>query len=83
MRIKDKNERNFYEIEALNNKWSKRELARQINSCLYERLVLSRDKEKVLELSTQGQIIEKPSDAINDPLVLEFLDLKENILERI
>lgn len=79
MRIKDKSERNFYEIEAFKNRWSFRELARQINSCLYERLVLSRDKEKVLELSTKGQIIEKPSDAIKDPLVLEFLDLKEDI----
>ncbi len=60
MRIVDIEERNFYEIEAINNGWSLRELKRQMDSALYERLVLSRDKEKVLELSQKGQVIEKP-----------------------
>ena len=58
MRINNIEERNFYEIEAINNSWSLRELKRQMDSALYERLVLSRDKKKVLELSQKGQLIE-------------------------
>lgn len=78
MRIRNPDERHFYEIEAYKNNWSKRELARQFDSALYERLALSRDKQKVLELSQKGQIIEKPLDAIKDPYVLEFLNLRED-----
>ncbi|MBQ7244157.1 MAG: DUF1016 family protein [Bacilli bacterium] len=78
MRIDNPDERHFYEIEAYKNNWSKRELARQIDSALYERLALSRDKQKVLELSQKGQIIEKPLDAIKDPYILEFLNLRED-----
>lgn len=78
MRITNVQERNFYEIEAYKNKWSKRELERQYSSSLYERLVLSRDKEGILELSKKGQIIEKPTDAIKDQYILEFLDLRED-----
>ncbi len=78
MRITNPDERHFYEIECYNNKWSKRELERQYNSSLYERLVLSRDKDKARELSTRGQIIEKPRDLIKEPCVLEFLELKED-----
>ena len=59
MRMEDINARNFYEIEAFENNWSLRELKRQVNSSLYERLVLSKDKEKVKELAVKGQIIEK------------------------
>ena len=59
MRIEDIGTRNFYEIEAIQNNWSLRELKRQVNSSLYERLVLSKDKEKVKELAVKGQIIEK------------------------
>ncbi|MDR1653373.1 MAG: PDDEXK nuclease domain-containing protein [Prevotellaceae bacterium] len=77
MRIENKEERNFYEIESINNNWSLRELQRQFDSALYERLALSRDKEKVKELSTKGQILEAPRDIIKDPLVLEFLGLPE------
>lgn len=76
VRIENIEERKFYEIEAAKENWSVREMERQINSCLYDRLVLSRDKEKVMELSLQGQIIEKPSDIIKDPYVLEFLGLE-------
>lgn len=76
MRIDDLAERSFYEIEAANNNWSVRELKRQIDSALYTRLALSRDKDKVLELSKKGNIIEKPSDAIKEPYILEFLGLK-------
>ncbi len=77
MRISNVEERQFYEIEAFNNNWSLRELRRQLDSALYERLVLSRDKESVKELSLKGQIIEKPIDVIKDPYVLEFLGLPE------
>ena len=77
MRMENIEERNFYEIEAVNNDWSLAELQRQFNSALYERLVLSRDKEKVKELSLEGQIIEKPKDLIKDPYILEFLGLDE------
>lgn len=54
-----------------------RELKRQINSALYERLLLSKDKKKIIELSQKGQIVEKPSDIIKDPYILEFLELEE------
>jgi len=77
MRIEDINARNFYEIEAFENNWSLRELKRQVNSSLYERLVLSKDKEKVKELAVKGQIIEKVQDVIKDPYILEFLGLDE------
>lgn len=77
MRIENISTRNFYEIEAIQNNWSLRELKRQVNSALYERLVLSKDKEKVKELAVKGQIIEKPQDIIKDPYILEFLGLDE------
>ena len=77
MRIENINARNFYEIEAFENNWSLRELKRQVNSSLYERLVLSKDKEKVKELAVKGQIIEKAQDVIKDPYILEFLGLDE------
>ena len=77
MRMENIEERNFYEIESIQNNWSLRELRRQIDSDLYERLVLSRDKEKVKELAFKGQVIEKPEDVVKDPYILEFLGLEE------
>lgn len=77
IRIEDENQRNFYEIESIENNWSVRELNRQFDSGLYERLALSRDKEGVKKLAGKGQIISKPADAVKDPYVLEFLGLKE------
>lgn len=77
MRIDDSKERDFYEIEASKNNWSVRQLQRQYDSGLYTRLVLSRDKEAVLQLSQKGLIIEKPKDIIKDPYILEFLGLPE------
>ena len=77
MRIEDEKERRFYEIESEKYNWSVRELKRQYDSALYKRLVLSRDKEGVLKLSEQGQIIEKAKDIIKDPYILEFLGLPE------
>jgi predicted nuclease of restriction endonuclease-like (RecB) superfamily len=77
MNIDDAKERKFYEIESIKHKWSVRELKRQYNTALYTRLALSRDKEGVLKLSQEGQIIEKPKDIIKDPYILEFLGLPE------
>lgn len=77
MRIDNPDERRFYEIEATNNHWSLKELERQFDSSLYERLALSRDKQGVMELSRKGQIIEKPQDLIKDPYILEFTGLPE------
>ena len=62
MTVKNDEERRFYEIEAAENGWGYRELERQINSALFERLALSKNKEKVKELSEKGQIIEKPQE---------------------
>jgi len=78
IRIKNQAERQFYEIEAIKSKWNVRELKRQYNSALYTRLTLSRDKDKVKELSEKGLILEKPKDAIKDPYILEFLGLPEH-----
>lgn len=77
MRIENLEERRFYEIEAFNQQWSEPELTRQYNSSLYHRLALSRNKDEVYRLSKQGQIIEKASDIIKNPLTLEFLGLQE------
>ncbi len=76
-RIKNAQERAFYEIEATRNNWNLEELHRQFNTSLYERLALSADKEKIQELSTHGQIIKQPKDLIKDPFILEFLGLEE------
>lgn len=77
MRITDVNERNFYEIEAIKNNWSLRELQRQYDSALYTRLAISKNKEEIRSLGQKGQIIEKNKDLIKDPYVLEFLGLPE------
>lgn len=77
MRIRNEEERHFYEIEAAKNGWSLSELRRQFDSALYERLALSRDKETVLRLAKEGQIIEQPADIVKDPYILEFLGLPE------
>lgn len=77
MRIDNPDERRFYEIEATNNNWSLRELQRQFDASLYERLALSRDKEGVKALAREGQVIETPQDMIKDPYVLEFVGLPE------
>lgn len=76
MRIDNPHARSFYEIEAYNQQWSVRQLQRQVGSSLYERLALSRDKDEVMRLATEGQTLTKPSDIIKDPLVLEFVGLK-------
>ena len=78
IKIEEKSKRNFYFNECINTKWSVRELQRQRDSLLYKRLLLSADKEKVLELSEKGQILKTNKDLVKDPFVLEFLDIKEN-----
>ena len=77
MRIENIDERHFYEIEAAQNHWGLKELERQFDSALYQRLVLSRDKDKVWELSEVGQVIESTSDMLKDPYILEFTGLEE------
>nr|WP_295058273.1 PDDEXK nuclease domain-containing protein [uncultured Fibrobacter sp.] len=77
MRIDNPDERKFYEIEAKNSNWSLRELKRQFDSALYERLAVSKDKESVRELSKKGCIVESPADIVKDPYILEFLGLPE------
>lgn len=79
--ISDKDKRSFYEKEAVNSNWSVRELKRQIESSLFERLLLSdgkANKEKVLKLAQEGNIIETPQDILKDPYVFEFLGIPEN-----
>ena len=85
--IEDKAKRSFYEKETVNSNWSIRELKRQIDSSLYERLLLSKgskNKEKVLELARKGQEITNADDILKNPYVFEFLGIPENkpILER-
>ncbi len=77
MRIDNADQRHFYEIEPAQNHWGLRELQRQFDSALYERLALSRDKDKVMELALKGQVIEKPEDVLKDPYILEFTGLEE------
>ena len=78
IKIDEEPKRNFYLNECINSKWSVRELQRQRDSLLYERLCLSADKQKILELSEKGQVLKTSKDLVKDPFVLEFLDIKEN-----
>lgn len=75
--IQNEQEKAFYEIEAINANWSLRELKRQVNSSLFERLALSRDKDAVRKMAREGILVSKPKDLIKDPYVLEFLELDE------
>ena len=78
MRIERQGVRRFYEVETEKNNWSGRELERQINSLLFERLAKSKDKSGLLRLAQKGQIIENPIDALKEPVILEFLDIPES-----
>ena len=78
IKIDEKPKRDFYLNETINSNWSTRELERQKNSLLYERLILSANKKKIKELSEKGQILRTSKDLVKDPFVLEFLDIKEN-----
>ena len=76
-RIENIDERNFYEIESIENSWSLRELKRQFDTGLFERLSLSGDKQKIKELSLNGQVVQTVQDLIKDPYILEFVGLPE------
>jgi len=78
LRVEKSEARAFYEIEALKNNWSARELERQINSLLYERLALSRDKKGLMRLAIKGHEVQRPADIFKDPMVMEFLGLPES-----
>lgn len=75
--ISDLDKRKYYELESVNNAWTKRELERQINSLLYERLLKSNDKEKVLAVAKKERLPESPTEIIKDPMILEFLGLEK------
>jgi predicted nuclease of restriction endonuclease-like (RecB) superfamily len=75
--IKNPEARAFYQIESAQAGWSLPELKRQVASALYERLALSRDKEKVSKLAAEGQVLTRPEDMLKEPYVLEFLGLEE------
>lgn len=77
LRVEKPEARAFYEAEAVNARWSTRELERQIHSLLFERLALSRDRDGVLALAEKGHEIQQPSDLIKDPYVLEFTGLPQ------
>lgn len=78
LRVDNPDARAFYEAEAVNARWSTRELERQMNSLLFERLALSRDKEGVLALARKGHELHEPSDLVKDPFVLEFTGLRQD-----
>ncbi len=94
LRVMNPTARAFYEIEAVRETWSSRELERHIASLLFERLAKSRDKDKVLALARSGHQLDGPSDVLKDPFVLQFLglgetsawrerDLEQTIIDRI
>lgn len=76
IQISDPSKREYYELESVNNGWTARETERQIDSMLYERLLMSNDKEKVLAVARKERIPEKATDIIKDPMILEFLGLE-------
>lgn len=75
--VKNTDERQFYELEAVSNGWGYRELERQINTGLYERLAVSRDKEAIRQLAVEGQRVERPADIIKSPYILEFTEIDQ------
>ena len=74
--ISDPDKREFYELESVNNAWTARETERQINSQLYERLLLSNDKESVLAIARKERIPQSPQEVLKEPMILEFLGLE-------
>lgn len=77
IKIKRDDARSFYALEASQNGWTVRELRRQIDSFLYDRLTKAKNKKEIMNLAHKGQEINSPQDAIKEPLVLEFLGVKE------
>jgi predicted nuclease of restriction endonuclease-like (RecB) superfamily len=79
MRLANPQARAFYEVECANERWSTRELERQIDSMLFERLSLSRDKEGIRILAAEGHTIHSPADLVKDPYVLEFTGIPDSV----
>lgn len=77
LKISDKLERSFYLQQTINEKWSIRELKRQKRSSLFLRLAAAKDKDGILALAKQGQIVEKPTDILREPYILDFLKIPE------
>lgn len=77
LKISDPLERSFYIQECEQENWGVRELKRQMNSMLFQRLALSKDKNEVMRLAEQGQVIQKPEDVVKDPYIFEFVGLPE------
>lgn len=75
--ISDPDKREYYELESVTNCWTARELERQKNSLLYERLLKSNDKEAVLAVARKERIPESPTEVVKDPMYLEFLGLEQ------
>lgn len=75
-RVENEDKREFYIAESLKNHWTSRQLERQINSGLYERLLLSNDKESVLAVARGEKLPSEAKEIIKDPMTLEFLGLK-------
>jgi len=81
LNIENTDERNFYEKECINSHWSVRELKRQLNTSLFERLLLSdgkNNKKQVYNLSKKGQTLHDAKDILKEPYVFEFLDIPDN-----
>lgn len=76
LRIENEDKREYYIAETVKNNWSVRQMERQINSQLFERLLLSNDKESVLALARNERLPESPHEIIKDPMILEFLGLR-------
>ena len=78
IRVNRKEEREFYEQEAIKSNWGYRELGRQINTKLYDRYLISPDKDKIIEESKKGLIEKQPEELLKNPYIFEFAGLKEN-----
>ena len=77
LKLDDPLERSFYEQQAIHDKWSVPELQRQMKSSLFLRLAAGKDKDAILQLAQQGQLVAQPSDLLRDPFVFEFLKIPE------
>jgi len=80
--ISDVTKREYYELEAVKNNWTGRELERQINAQLYERLLISNDRESVMEIAREERLPENAKEIIKDPMFLEFLGLEKKTVYR-
>ena len=77
LKIDDPLEREFYEKECASEQWGVRELKRQMKSMLFQRIALSKNKDKVMKMAKEGQVIEKPEDILKEPYVFEFTGLPQ------